>query len=127
MRAGLMLALALAGALAAAPVAAAPDQTLGPALLSAVVDSDGSLARGAGAVSSARLGTGQYEVIFNRDVRDCTYGATVGSAATGGLAPSAASPARRLGQDNGVFVRVSAGTTGNNIDRPFHLTAFCVR
>lgn len=63
------------------PVAAAqPAQ-----VLSAVVRVDGSLVRGTGAVSSATFGSdGYFEVIFNRDVRNCTYVANPGAPDAGG-------------------------------------------
>src|SRR4051812_28059558 len=44
----------------------------------AVVNSDGTLDRGKGVVSSLKLATGQYEVIFTRNVRQCVYNATIG-------------------------------------------------
>src|SRR3954470_17076146 len=47
----------------------------------AVVNSDGTLDRGKGVVSSLKLATGQYEVIFTRNVRQCAYNATIGLAA----------------------------------------------
>ncbi|MPZ58606.1 MAG: hypothetical protein GEU91_19370 [Rhizobiales bacterium] len=120
----LFFVLALAGALVT--VAAAPDKALGMALLSAVVDQNGNLDRGAGIVSSARVSIGQYEVIFNQDVRECTYVATVGGTTIDTYTNKMiASPARRDQQDNGVWVRVSAGS--GHVDAPFHLTVVCGR
>jgi len=50
-------------------------------MLSAVVHTDGSLARGNGVVTSVQLGTdGYYVVTFNRDVSQCTYTASGGTA-----------------------------------------------
>ena len=48
--------------------------------LFAVVEPDGRLARGCGAVSSQKVDieVGAYEVIFDRNVRDCAYVATIG-------------------------------------------------
>jgi hypothetical protein len=40
-------------------------------ILYAVVDGNGTLARGRRVVSATRLGTGSYEVVFRRDVRKC--------------------------------------------------------
>jgi hypothetical protein len=55
----------------------AADQTLGMALMSAFVNEDGTLARGAGAVSSQRTAEGSYEVDLDRDIHNCTYTASV--------------------------------------------------
>jgi hypothetical protein len=48
----------------------------------AVVRPDGSLARGAGVVSSTGEG-GDYEVRFNRDISGCAFAATIGHPADG--------------------------------------------
>jgi hypothetical protein len=45
--------------------------------LFAVVNQDGSLARGRRVRESRRITTGQYEVTFRRDVTDCAYTAQV--------------------------------------------------
>ena len=39
----------------------------------AVINADGTPARGNGVVSSAHLFTGSYQVIFSRDVTACVY------------------------------------------------------
>jgi hypothetical protein len=54
-----------------ANVAVEPADDGGVSTSFAVVNADGTLARGRSAVSAARLGTGQYEVVFRRDVRKC--------------------------------------------------------
>ena len=72
-------------------------------VLSAVVASDGTLSRGVGAVSSRYLGSGNYEVLFNRDVSDCTFVANVGG--TGFDLPSgSASAARKSGNSKRRFI-----------------------
>src|SRR5262245_877022 len=53
--------------------------------LYAVVDSAGNLARGPRVVSSANLGTGSYEVIFNRKVKNCAFTATIGTTGAGSV------------------------------------------
>jgi hypothetical protein len=45
----------------------------------AVVTATGSLARNNGVTSATQLSTGDYEVVFNRDVTHCAYAATLGS------------------------------------------------
>ena len=77
-------AWAVAGALiltAALAGPAAGARTTGPAVLSAVVNADGTLARGIGAVSAQQTGVdGEYRVTFGRDVSGCAYTATAGEA-----------------------------------------------
>jgi hypothetical protein len=43
-----------------------------------VVASNGASERGRGVTSTAKTGDGQYQAIFDRDVRNCTYFATLG-------------------------------------------------
>lgn len=70
------------------------------ALLWALVNGNGNLAAGSGAVSAAKTATGEYEVIFNRAVTSCITEGTA-SDVTGGAAPVGAS-ARIIGTDNRV-------------------------
>ena len=55
-------------------------QTFTPGPLAAVVTGTGALIRG-NAVSANRVGTGSYEVIFDRDVSNCVFTATIGGPA----------------------------------------------
>jgi hypothetical protein len=87
----------------------------------AVVNADGSLARGFHAVSSANLGAGFYEVIFNQDVTRAAYTATIGSSATAGVEPTGEiTVVGRSGAPNGVFITTS-DSTGAYANRGFHL------
>ncbi|MBV9142642.1 MAG: hypothetical protein JO115_17305 [Pseudonocardiales bacterium] len=93
--------------------------------LFAVVNPNGTLAKGFGAVSSKKLATGEYEVIFNRKVRNCAYVATIGLAGSVGASPSGEiAVVGRASNVNGVFVQTftSAGVTA---DRGFHLAVHC--
>ena len=56
--------------------AAAPDNTLGVAILGALVKDDGTLLRGSGATGASNFATGAYAVTFNRDITNCTFAAT---------------------------------------------------
>ena len=92
--------------------------------LTAVVNVDGSLARGRGAVSSSQLGVdGQYEVVFNRDVSNCAYVASGGEATT--FPPDDAvvfTVAPRDGNANAVFVQEWDGVLGrDSYSSGFHL------
>jgi hypothetical protein len=91
----------------------------------AVVNANGITARGRGVVSSQSLGTGFYEVIFNRNVTRCAYVATVGSSATSGTEPTGEmTVVGRAGNVNGVFL-TSTDSTGAAADRGFHLQILC--
>jgi len=105
---------------------AAPPAGAGVKTFFAVVNSDGSLARGRGATGSHSLssGSGDYEVDFNRDVTGCAYVATLGNA-TAGTAPNGfVTDAARAGVPSGVFVKTS-NTAGNPADIQFHLIIAC--
>lgn len=94
--------------------------------LFAVVNADGTLARGAGVVSAAGIlgSPGRYEVIFDRDVTACAYLATIGTAGTGTAATGTISTALLTGTTNGVFVR-TIDDAGAFAERPFHLLVMC--
>ncbi|RAO18096.1 hypothetical protein MED15_03443 [Micromonospora noduli] len=84
-----------------------------------VVNSNGTKARGTGTV--IKYGTGQYEVIFGRNVTAGVFVATIGRADACCIPPAGEiSVAPRLSTPNAVFVqtRTSAGTP---TDLGFHL------
>jgi len=74
MRPKSFFALALAAAFVTPPVSirAAPDQTLGMALMSAVVEANGTLISGTGVKNVTHTGFGAYLVQFDRSVAGCT-------------------------------------------------------
>jgi hypothetical protein len=90
----------------------------------AVVTAGGSIRRGRGVASVARVGEGRYQVIFNRDVRGCVYSATVGD-------PSAAAPGHGTAVVGSVATIVTGvavrtfNAQGNLGDRSFHLIVSC--
>jgi hypothetical protein len=89
-----------------------------------VVASNGGTVRGRGITSTARTGDGQYQAIFDRDVRNCTYFATLGdeSAAAPGTGQIAVTSASA--NVNGVRV-ITRNSVGELADRSFHLTVSC--
>jgi hypothetical protein len=96
--------------------------------MSAVVNLDGSLARGYGAVSSVALGVdGQYDVTFNRDVSTCAYVANGGEATA--TSPDDAvvfTVAPREGNTRAVFVQEWDGVLGyDSYSSGFHLIVVC--
>jgi len=87
----------------------------------AVVNANGTLARGFGTVSSARLAVGQYQVVFIQNVARSAFTATIGLTGSVGVSPPGEiAVVGRAGMPNGVFVQTwnSAGTPA---DRSFHL------
>jgi hypothetical protein len=87
----------------------------------AVVNADGTLARGFQTATAQNLGTGFYEVIFTVDVTGSAYIATVGNSGTSGIEPTGeATVVGRAGTPNGVFV-TTTDSAGNFADRGFHL------
>jgi hypothetical protein len=82
--------------------------------------------RGRDISSVARTAEGHYQVIFNGNVRNCAYFATVGGTSAS-LPPSHSEiSVSSLGSNvNGVAVRTQNGGNGNQLDRPFHLIVMC--
>jgi hypothetical protein len=126
MRRAIMFATALATTLVAAPAAirAAPDQTLGMALMSALVRQDGMLLGGAGATSSSRHQTGRYRVFFNRSVVGCDYVATQSHSNSLTHNPVAAIATAPGDSANSVWVVVRDGEQ-TDVDRIFRMIVFC--
>ncbi len=120
----LALAAALAGPLPAGhagPVPEAADKALGPAWMSALVDTDGRLIHGAGAVSSIHDGvSGSYKVTFARSLEGCTGSVTPWFENT--------FAASRLGLNRDatavVLIQSSSGTLRQG---PFQMLVFCHR
>jgi hypothetical protein len=67
---------------------------------------------------SAKLATGQYEVVFNRDVTACSYQATMS------ITQGETVVQPRTGVPNGVFVGTYT-SAGAAADKAFHLAVFC--
>lgn len=91
----------------------------------AVVSGAGVLARGRNASSVARTSAGRYQVIFDRDVRNCAYFATIGDIGAAGPPQGSEITTSSLATNvNGVSVRTE-NDAGAAVDRPFHLTVSC--
>jgi hypothetical protein len=87
----------------------------------AVVNADGSLARGFEAAFAQNLGPGFYEVIFNYDVTGSAYIATIGSSESIGIEQTGEiTVVGRFETPNGVFV-TTTDSTGAFVNRGFHL------
>jgi hypothetical protein len=91
----------------------------------AVVNGGGQVVRGRDVSSAARTGNGLYQVIFNGDVRNCAYFATIGDPSAAGPPQNSQISVSSLASNvNGVSIRTEngAGAEGN---RPFHLIVMC--
>lgn len=109
------------GARGAPGVAGAPGK---PATaLWAVVNANGTLARGSHVASAAALSPGIDEVVFDRDVTGCAYVASVGDPGFGANF-GFVSVSKRGGKPNGVFVEI-ANTAGTITALPFAVAVFC--
>jgi hypothetical protein len=90
----------------------------------AVISNVGATVRSRGTTSSGQTGTGDYQVIFDRDVRGCVYSATLGDESAAGPGNGQISVTSVANNVNGVRVRTrdSAGELAN---RSFHLIVSC--
>jgi len=84
----------------------------------------GNQLRGNGVAAFNRVGTGQWEVTFSADTRDCAYLATVGDAGSQPASPGLVFTSGGRGGNNGVVVATRT-TTGAAKDLPFHLQVVC--
>lgn len=90
----------------------------------AVVSATGALSRSRGATSSARTGTGQYTVVFNRDVSKCAYFVSIGDTGTATPGGGEIKSSSLAGNASGVRVTTS-DSNGAAADRPFHVIDSC--
>jgi hypothetical protein len=92
----------------------------------AVVNAGGQAVRGRDVSSVARTSAGRYQVIFNGDVRNCGYFATVGDESASAPPQNSQISVGSLSSNvNGVAVRTENGANGTELDRPFHLIVMC--
>ena len=90
----------------------------------AVVGGDGTLIRQGGAASSAKVATGEYEVVFGGNVTACAYNATIGTGDATEAPAGEIGVSHRAGNVSAVAV-VTRDSAGAKADRPFHLTVNC--
>ena len=88
----------------------------------AVISDTGATVRGRGVASSSQTGTGQYLVVFDRDVRQCVYSATLGDESGPGTGQIAVTSAASNVNGVRVVTRASDGAVAN---RSFHLVVSC--
>jgi hypothetical protein len=113
-----------------APVAGKPtgfsaEATTVPGRVFAVVNADGTKLRGKAVASVARIGTGTYDVRFNRNISTCAWTGTVGLGGFGGsTGPAMISASGRAGTNNGLFVTTFNGSAVAT-DLPFQVVVVC--
>jgi hypothetical protein len=90
----------------------------------AVISDTGATVRGRGVSSSSQTGTGQYVVAFDRDVRQCTYFATLGDESASGPGTGQIAVTSAASNVNGVRV-VTRASDGTQANRSFHLLVSC--
>ena len=92
----------------------------------AVVNGAGQAVRGRDISSVARTSEGRYQVIFNGNVRNCSYFATIGDVSASAPPSHSEISVSSLGSNvNGVAIRTQNGGNGNQLNRPFHLVVLC--
>ncbi|HYK01737.1 MAG TPA: hypothetical protein VE974_08275 [Thermoanaerobaculia bacterium] len=89
----------------------------------AVIERNGKIVRGRNVVSAQRLATGQYEVIFNDNMTNGVYQATIGRPGIATEPAGEIGVALRFGNNNGVWIDTH-DSAGNFSDRAFHVIAF---
>ena len=92
---------------------------------SAVVSPQGAVVRSTGGATAVRTAEGRYSVIFGRDMRSCTYVATIGDESAGGTGSGLVSVATNAINPNAVNVRTANAMNNNSADRSFHLIVSC--
>jgi hypothetical protein len=90
----------------------------------AVISNVGATVRGRGVASSSQTGPGQYAVVFDRDVRNCVYTATLGDESAAGPGNGQISVTSLASNVNGVRV-VTRDSDGQVANRSFHLIVSC--
>jgi hypothetical protein len=98
----------------------------GTQTLWAVIHADGTTARGSGVQSSKKAlpgDTGEYAVIFKRNVSACAYVASFADPRQTGEVSASSTP----GTPNEVYVQTVTDNGTNEVysDRNFHLAVFC--
>lgn len=73
-------------------------------VFAASVQQNGNLNRGISVSSTRRLGRGEYEVIFDSNIRNCIWVASIGLPGTGNPSPGIISTALRNGNNRGIYV-----------------------
>ena len=90
----------------------------------AVISNIGATVRARGVTSSAQTGAGQYQVVLDRDVRNCVYVATLGDESASGPGTGQIAVTSAAANVNAVRV-VTRDSDGTPANRSFHLVVSC--
>ncbi len=90
----------------------------------AVISNTGVAVRGRGVAAASQTGQGQYQVVFDVDVRNCVYSATLGDESAAGPGNGQISVTSAAANVNGVRV-VTRNSMGEIENRSFHLIVSC--
>jgi hypothetical protein len=90
----------------------------------AQINADGTVANSSGGVTTAKLGTGTYEVDFGHNISNCGFVMTQGEAGVGGAGGAITGVTDRSGNVEAVFA--TTRTNANALaDRAFQLVVVC--
>jgi len=109
---------------AAAAVGLAATSAMAAFSGSAVVNSNGSLARSVNVRSAKSLGEGEYQVLFTRSVTACAYTAAIGVSTPSAESAGTVSVVGRSDHNNGVYVE-TFDTAGNPAKLGFYIIVAC--
>jgi hypothetical protein len=90
----------------------------------AVINQNGALVRGDGVRSVNRPSTGAYHIVFNRNVRNCVYLATLGRTGPQVAPPGEIGTGGLPATVRGIWVR-TRNSAGNLSNRDFHVAIGC--
>jgi hypothetical protein len=91
----------------------------------AVVDSDGTFARGMGVTGAIHLETGVYEVDFVKNITACGYTATIGLSGTAGASdPGTVTVVGRSDNNKALYIQ-TFNAKGKPADLGFHAIVQC--
>jgi hypothetical protein len=82
------------------------------------------MARSAGTTSAGHVITGGYEILFNQDISNCVYLATIGNPGVGNPPNGEIAVAQRTSNAKAVYVE-TRNDAGTLTDTPFHLAVIC--
>lgn len=90
----------------------------------AVVEADGTLARGTAGTSSSKVGTGLYQVNFSQNISQCAWVTSIGGSAGIPVQPGETHSSLQPGSTTSLLQQIS-NSAGVLADRPFHVIVTC--
>lgn len=90
----------------------------------AVVEANGTLARGTTGTSSSQVGTGLYQVNFPEDISQCAWVTSIGGSAGVPVPPGETHSSLAPGSTTSLLQQISS-SAGVLANRPFHVIVTC--